>query len=515
MKKKFKLSKRLLSILLAIAMVFGMQTIVSAADIAVTQLTVGGVDALTTTSGTNWSYDGVDTLTLCGDVGTILATGDLKIRLENDVTITTSTTNEPIKVYGSLTIDASGHTLTLDAVAKNRIALDVSKRNSDQTGSLTIISGTVVTCSGNTPAKISGDLTTGDSATLIANLDGSYDSVALTLYGNIYNNGTIVCNAKIRFNNSAQMRTVTNNGNLYYNGNNCANSSNLTVLNNSLMVTGVTKYDMMTNTVSISGNNAVIDVKGEATLSCNVTIPEGETAKLSGDSVLTVPDGIIFTNRGKVVKTEGASIVGTITGNQPELLVYLITFDGNVVEGGWIIPENMPSVQNVAPGNKVTEPENPSAGYGYAFAGWYTDPECTKKYDFDSVVTESMTLYARWGYSIAEATVILTPESGAYTGTAYTPEISVIWNRVTLVNGTDYEVSWDKTGYEDADTYTARIVGIGNFIGSVDKTFTVNAANLSDVKVEQVGTLTYNGKALTPTVSASAVTVNNQPINFF
>ena len=116
---------------------------------------------------------------------------------------------------------------------------------------------------------------------------------------------------------------------------------------------------------------------------------------------------------------------------------------------------------------------------------------------------------------IAEENVVLTPESGAYTGTAYEPQVSVVWNGKTLKKGTDYTLSWDKTEYKNADTYTARVVGIGNFTGYVDKAFTVNAANLSDVKVEQVGTLTYNdGKALTPTVSASAVAVKDQPVTF-
>ena len=116
---------------------------------------------------------------------------------------------------------------------------------------------------------------------------------------------------------------------------------------------------------------------------------------------------------------------------------------------------------------------------------------------------------------IAGTEITLTPENETYKGDAYEPVISVIWKGAALTEDTDYKVSWDKTGYENADTYTASVVGIGNFTGSVDKTFTVNAADLTDVEVKQVGTLTYNsGEALTPAVSASAVAVNNQPITF-
>ena len=116
---------------------------------------------------------------------------------------------------------------------------------------------------------------------------------------------------------------------------------------------------------------------------------------------------------------------------------------------------------------------------------------------------------------IAGTEITLTPGNETYKGDAYEPVISVIWKGAALTEDTDYKVSWDKTGYENADTYTASVVGIGNFTGSVDKTFTVNAADLTDVEVKQVGTLTYNsGEALTPAVSASAVAVNNQPITF-
>lgn len=116
--------------------------------------------------------------------------------------------------------------------------------------------------------------------------------------------------------------------------------------------------------------------------------------------------------------------------------------------------------------------------------------------------------------NISYATVTLDPENGTYNGSAYAPAITVIFNGATLVKDRDYTLSWDKSGFTNADTYTVRVVGINNFTGYLDKTFNINAANLADVKVEQVGTLTYTGEALTPAVSANAVAVNNQPITF-
>ncbi|MGN0817744.1 MAG: InlB B-repeat-containing protein [Candidatus Coproplasma sp.] len=44
---------------------------------------------------------------------------------------------------------------------------------------------------------------------------------------------------------------------------------------------------------------------------------------------------------------------------------------------------------------KVTEPTAPTAD-GYTFGGWYTDSACTTAFDFNTVLTGSTTLYAKW-----------------------------------------------------------------------------------------------------------------------
>ena len=50
--------------------------------------------------------------------------------------------------------------------------------------------------------------------------------------------------------------------------------------------------------------------------------------------------------------------------------------------------------QHVRDGEKATEPE--VSVDGYVLEGWYTDEEFTNKWDFDTVLTESITLYANW-----------------------------------------------------------------------------------------------------------------------
>ncbi|MBQ8836104.1 MAG: S-layer homology domain-containing protein [Clostridia bacterium] len=66
---------------------------------------------------------------------------------------------------------------------------------------------------------------------------------------------------------------------------------------------------------------------------------------------------------------------------------YTVKFETN---GGSAV-----SNQKVDKNDTATEPEAPTKD-GYTFGGWYTDKELTKEYDFDTKVTKSFTLYAKW-----------------------------------------------------------------------------------------------------------------------
>lgn len=70
-----------------------------------------------------------------------------------------------------------------------------------------------------------------------------------------------------------------------------------------------------------------------------------------------------------------------------------------------------PDPQTVDIGTKSVRPTDP-AQTGWRFDGWYTDKDCTAAYDFDSVVTDNITLYAKW-----VKTVTVTYHVGSY-GTA-------------------------------------------------------------------------------------------------
>ena len=65
-----------------------------------------------------------------------------------------------------------------------------------------------------------------------------------------------------------------------------------------------------------------------------------------------------------------------------------VRFESN---GGTSVPD-----QKVKLGQKVTRPEDPTKE-GFALAGWYSDFDMTREWDFDKdTVQGSMTLYAKW-----------------------------------------------------------------------------------------------------------------------
>ena len=67
---------------------------------------------------------------------------------------------------------------------------------------------------------------------------------------------------------------------------------------------------------------------------------------------------------------------------------YTVTFDSK--EGSSVNP------QNVKHGEKANEPSVPKRE-GYEFQGWYTGEDATASvYDFDTAVTQDITLYAKW-----------------------------------------------------------------------------------------------------------------------
>lgn len=92
--------------------------------------------------------------------------------------------------------------------------------------------------------------------------------------------------------------------------------------------------------------------------------------------------------------TQNTSSGGGGGGGGVSGTVYTVTFDVNVPEG--IMVSNPPAAQNVRSGNRASVPSPAPFRGGYSFAGWFTDEAGTNVYEFNTPVTQNITLYAKW-----------------------------------------------------------------------------------------------------------------------
>lgn len=98
-------------------------------------------------------------------------------------------------------------------------------------------------------------------------------------------------------------------------------------------------------------------------------------------------------------------------------------------------------------------------------------------------------------------------EDQSFTGSNITPTLTVMDGEKTIIENTDYTVSY--TNNTDAGTATATITGKGNYTGTQDKTFTITPKDLSKetivITLNPDELLTYTGSEIKPTVSSVAI----------
>ena len=105
----------------------------------------------------------------------------------------------------------------------------------------------------------------------------------------------------------------------------------------------------------------------------------------------------------------------------------------------------------------------------------------------------------------------------AYTGKAITPNIKVAVDGVELAKDIDYTIK-SCTNNVNAGEATVTVEGKGDYSGTQTVKFTINKANLSDVKVEantkgHKAAFTYTGTQVKPTASDFNITLNGVKLN--
>ena len=84
--------------------------------------------------------------------------------------------------------------------------------------------------------------------------------------------------------------------------------------------------------------------------------------------------------------------------------------------------------------------------------------------------------------SISTANVTLSSSTYEYSGQALRPNVTVVQDGKSLVNGVDYNVSYNNN--KNVGTATVTITGIGTYAGTVSKAFTINPAKQHIQKLE-------------------------------
>ncbi len=94
-----------------------------------------------------------------------------------------------------------------------------------------------------------------------------------------------------------------------------------------------------------------------------------------------------------------------------------------------------PDTQNIISGGTATKPMDP-AETGWVFEGWYTEPSCENEFDFETPITSSLVLYAKWTID-SELHFTTQPVSGS-----------------VINNGEDYVFVWGTDAYGAYDECT-------------------------------------------------------------
>ena len=142
----------------------------------------------------------------------------------------------------------------------------------------------------------------------------------------------------------------------------------------------------------------------------------------------------------------------------------------------------------VAKGDAVAEPEDPTRT-GYNFTGWFTDSSCTEAYNFPTVLTDNLNLYAGWAlnsYTVTFDTgvdgITLDPQTVDHGGSATKPADPVRegykfggwYEDEDLMYGFDFEndsITADTTLYAKWIRYVAYIgdVGYESLVDALEK----------------------------------------------
>lgn len=167
-----------------------------------------------------------------------------------------------------------------------------------------------------------------------------------------------------------------------------------------------------------------------------------------------------------------------------------ITFQSN---GGSDVAQM--TVENTNVYTAASEPEAPTKT-GSVFGGWYTDAELTQSYDWSSLVTEPITLYAKWIDSSNAVTVKF-----------------VNWDK-TVISSVGYSVG-DTINAPATDPVREPTAGeVFTFLGWYNGTEAFTAGTKATADVTYTAEYTYKVRTYTVTFAADGNTVATKQVDY-
>lgn len=291
----------------------------------------------------------------------------------------------------------------------------------------------------------------------------------------------------------------------------------------------ITPKELMADMITLSGYTAKKETSDDAN-NCfkyngtiqkpTVTIADG-TALKSSDYTITNNGGtnkgtyeVIVVGQNNYKTTSQISIPydiiqNSLTGASITLSAKSAIYNGSEIKPDVLLVKTSDGVIATVTDYDVTYTDNTDQGTATVkVKAKHTGTEGNETYtgNFKDYATTTFTIDKK---PVSNLIITLDATSFSYDGTVKKPTVTVkdggiltVGDPTPLTENTDYSLSYNGATTASSiavGSYTVTITGIGNYTGSVDKTYVINyGTSDSDFTITVSGTYTYNGEAHEP-----------------